>query len=296
MKSSANSVTAALCGHWYGDYGTAPCPVCQTERRSDQNALTLRDGCNGQLLADCKKSRCSFSSIRAALAFRCVSVTTGPADPIETAQRDHERRAEAVLKANRALEIWMKAKPVQASPAERYLREARGIAAPLPDTLRFHPATRHPSGVQLPALLAKVAGIELFALHRTYLASDGTGKVAAQPDKAMLGPSGGGAVRLSASHAGPLVVCEGIETGLSLVEMIRVPAMVWAALSAPGMKSLRLPSPAGQLIVATDGDDPGREAGAQLAQRAASLGWRVDKLAAPDGTDWNDYLREGKRQ
>ncbi|HAR66132.1 MAG TPA: virulence-associated protein E, partial [Lentisphaeria bacterium] len=40
----------------------------------------------------------------------------------------------------------------------------------------------------------------------------------------------------------------------------------------------------------------GREAGAQLAQRAASFGWRVDKLDAPDGTDWNDYLREGKRQ
>ena len=72
--------------------------------------------------------------------------------------------------------------------------------------------------------------------------------------------------------------------------------MVRAALSAPGMKSLRLPSPAGRLIVATDGDDPGREAGAQLAQHAASLGWRVDKLEAPDGTDWNDYLREEKRQ
>jgi len=91
-------------------------------------------------------------------------------------------------------------------------------------------------------------------------------------------------------------LCEGIETGLSLVEMIPEPATVWAALSAPGMKSLRLPSPPARLIVATDGDDPGREAGAQLAQRAASFGWRVDKLDAPDGTDWNDYLREGKRQ
>lgn len=295
MKSSANSVTVALGGHWYGDYGTAPCPVCQTEHRTDQNALTLRDGHNGQLLADCKKSKCSFSSIRAVLAFRDLSVTAVRTDPAQAAKRNQERRQEAMLKANWALEIWMDARPLQASPAEQYLRETRGIAGPLPDTLRFHPGTRHPTGVQLPALLAMVEGIELFALHRTYLAPDGTRKAATQPDKAMLGPCGGGAVRLSASPTGPLVVCEGIETGLSLVDMIREPATVWACLSAPGMKSLRLPNAAGRLIVATDGDDPGREAGAQLAQRASSLGWRVDKLDAPDGMDWNDYLREGNR-
>ena len=35
------TITSALGGHWYGSYGTAPCPVCQPERRRDQAALTL---------------------------------------------------------------------------------------------------------------------------------------------------------------------------------------------------------------------------------------------------------------
>jgi DNA primase len=47
------------------------------------------------------------------------------------------------------------------------------------------------------------------------------------------------------------------------------------------------------LIVATDGDEPGKCAGNLLASRASALGWVVNLMAAPDGQDWNDVLQRG---
>lgn len=42
--TGARELTLALGGHWHGRYGAAPCPVCQPDRRRDQNALTLDPG------------------------------------------------------------------------------------------------------------------------------------------------------------------------------------------------------------------------------------------------------------
>jgi hypothetical protein len=58
--TDARTLTMALGGRWWRSYGSAPCPVCQPERRKDQNALTLRDG-RDRLLAHCKKSALRFS-------------------------------------------------------------------------------------------------------------------------------------------------------------------------------------------------------------------------------------------
>lgn len=142
-------------------------------------------------------------------------------------------------------------------------------------------------------MLAQVEGINLYAVHRTFLAPDGLGKSSVAPVEAMLGPCSGGAVRLAASPIGPLVVCEGIETGLSLIQLMSEPATVWAAMSASGMKGLRLPPEPGRLILGTDGDDAGRRAGQDLALRAAELSWQVEILEAAEGSDWNDFLLEG---
>jgi len=58
------------------------------------------------------------------------------------------------------------------------------------------------------------------------------------------------------------------------------------------MKALELPKQAGELIIATDGDPAGREAGDNLANRASGLGWSVSLMPAPNGQDWNDVLLE----
>lgn len=96
---------------------------------------------------------------------------------------------------------------------------------------------------------------------------------------------------LSEAH-GLLVVCEGIETGLSLLSgLLGEPATVWAALSTSGVRALDLPPTPGRLIIAPDGDVPGLAAADVLGNRAYSLGWQVYIMAPPDGKDWNDVLQ-----
>ena len=128
-------------------------------------------------------------------------------------------------------------------------------------------------------------------VHRTFFAKHG--ERLSKSAKMMLGACSGGAVRLSEA-VGPLVVCEGIETGLSLLcGLLSGPATVWVALSTSGIKGLSLPPRAGDLIIASDGDAAGRDAANNLAQTAHGLGWQVSMLPAPDGQDWNDVLQNG---
>lgn len=288
MMTDARTLTIDLGGHWRGRYGTAACPVCQPERRRGQDALTIADGERG-LLLHCKKTGCSFAGILAAAGI--APGDYAPPDPVITAQRDAERRAEAEKKARQALGLWNEARPIEGTPAEAYLRH-RGINCPLPMSLRYHPECWHGATARrLPAMVALIEGADRPAIHRTYLREDGTGKADAAPDRAMLGAVAGGAVRLT-NGPGALAVAEGIETALSLsCGLLRGSVTIWAALSTSGLRGLCLPDRPGRLIVATDGDDAGRAAGHDLAERAAALGWTVSLLPAPSGRDWNDILR-----
>lgn len=284
--TNAKELTAKLGGQWLGRYGSAPCPVCQPDRRKSQNALTITEGGAG-LLLHCKKTACAFLDILAAAGLRDGSYR--PPDTLEFAKRDAERRAAAMQKSARARRLWQEARRVAGTPAEAYLR-GRGITCPLPATLRYHGAAGHPTGGNFPALVALVQGGDGGAVHRTYLRGDGAGKAEISPAKAMLGATAGGAVRLT-GDGGRLVVAEGIETGLSLASgLLAAPAMIWAALSTSGLRALKLPEKPGRLTIAPDGDTPGRNAAHALAERAAGLGWRVAFLDPGDGLDFNDIL------
>lgn len=287
--TDARDLTRALGGKWYRSYGAAPCPVCQPQRKKRQNALTLADGRNGRLVLDCKKSACAFTDILAAAGLRSGDYT--PPDAATLAKREADQRAETAKRAAQAKHVWNDAQPIAGTLADTYLREARGITCPLPDTLRFHGSCWHgPTAKRHPALVAAVQGAGGACVHRTYLRADGMGKAALDPAKMMLGGAAGGAVRL-ADGQGPLVVAEGIETALSLASgLLCGPATVWAALSTSGIRSLRLPDTPGPLTIAPDGDTAGREAANTLAARAHALGWQVSLLPAPDGRDWNDIL------
>ncbi|MBC7132088.1 MAG: toprim domain-containing protein [Roseovarius sp.] len=287
--TDAATLTRDLGGKWLRRYGTAPCPCCQPERRRDQNALGLADGNDGRLLAHCKKSGCTFADILAA-----AGIAPGeyqPPDAATLARRERERQAEAEKRARQAERCWTEALPIGGTIAETYLR-GRGITCDLPGTLRFHPQAWHgPSARRYPAMVAAVQGAGMAAVHRTYLRPDGSGKAGLDGgDKLMLGATTGGAVRLT-DAPGPFVICEGIETGLSLASgLLRAPATIWAALSTSGMRGLSLPPSPGRLTIAPDGDGPGRAAANDLAARAHGLGWQVSLLPAPDGRDWNDIL------
>ncbi|WBU52070.1 toprim domain-containing protein [Paracoccus sp. SCSIO 75233] len=285
--TDAQTLTHALKGKWYRRYGVACCPAHGDNRPS----LSLADGTDGKLLLNCK-SGCSFTDILQALRDRgLLDDRPVPPDPAEIALREAEERAEAAKREKQALSVWREAQPIGSTIAETYLRN-RGITCDLPDSLRFHPECWHGATAQrAPAMIARVDGLPRFAVHRTYLRPDGDGKADLTPNKAMLGKTAGGAVCVC-DEPGPLVVAEGIATALSLSSgLIRRPATVWAALSAPGIAALHLPDKPQRLTIASDGDTAGREAANRLAERATALGWTVSLLPAPEGRDWNDILQ-----
>jgi hypothetical protein len=129
-------------------------------------------------------------------------------------------------------------------------------------------------------------------IHRTYLKDDGSGKAEVDPNKMMLGPVGGGAVRFGMPVAGQeLVVGEGIESTLSVAVACSLPA--WAALSATGIKNLILPPEATDVVIAADNDasGAGQDAAHRAAKRFLSEGRSV-KIALPPipDTDFNTMI------
>ena len=286
--AEAQELTVALGGKWHGHYGTAPCPVCQSERRKDQTALTLRDG-HSSLLLNCKKSACSFSDILRAMG------VAGKRREGDRPFAKVDQASEDVKKSGYAEKLWQESLPTQGTSAEVYLRRSRKIGCKLPASLRFNRFTRHgPSRQNLPALIARIEGGTGFAVSRTYLRSDGSGKADLPKDqqKMMLGGAKGGHVTLQVG-SGSLVVAEGIETALSLPCLFELgPATIWAALTAANLRNVQLPAASGHLVIATDGDETGQRSGEELATRAARFGWTVEFLTAPAGKDWNDVLFE----
>jgi hypothetical protein len=125
------------------------------------------------------------------------------------------------------------------------------------------------------------------AIHRTFLASDGAGKAPVDPEKMMLGPCRGGAVRLGLESA-VLMVGEGIETCLAAMQASGHPA--WAALSTAGLMALDLPQSVRDVIVLADGDEAGKAAARGAALRWKREGRRVRIAYPPQGMDFNDML------
>jgi hypothetical protein len=85
------------------------------------------------------------------------------------------------------------------------------------------------------------------------------------------------------------MVGEGIETCLSAMQLMGLPA--WAALSAPGLRSLVLPADVKDVIVLADGDEAGEKAAQDCVRRWMAEGRSVRIDRAPRGMDFNDVLR-----
>jgi len=188
-----------------------------------------------------------------------------------------------------ALGLWRKSVDPRGTLADRYLA-SRGVNLSPPEALRFHKALRHPSGGVWPAIVALVtngADGTPMAVHRTFLAHDGGGKAPVDPQKMMLGPCRGGAVRL-ANPGDTLMVGEGIETCLAAMQASGRPA--WAALSTSGLRALDLPKDVRDVIVLADGDEPGEAAAQHCALRWRRQCRRVRIARPPHGMDFNDML------
>ena len=190
--------------------------------------------------------------------------------------------------------------PIAGTLAETYLR-ARGITCgTMSSALRFHPKCWHrdegqTKSIPRPALIAAVtdgAGA-LQGVHRTWLAPDGKDKAQVEIQRRAMGHLLGNAVRLT-PHDDILVVGEGIETMLSLIEAM--PGLpVWAALSSSHLGAVLLPEGLQRLYIAIDRDPAGQRAAERLGARATEIGIAV-RVLEPRLGDFNDDLRANGKE
>jgi putative DNA primase/helicase len=284
---TAETIAKALGGRKAGGGWTARCPAHNDRTPS----LSIRDAEDNKVLVRCHAG-CDQERVIAALRWRGLWAENSPRSLSRIAHGTSVKRKPDGGDARRseaALAIWQSAQPAQGTPVETYLA-SRGIDLPPPDALRFHGGLKHPSGDIWPMMVALVTngadGMPV-AIHRTYLARDGSGKAPIDPQKMMLGPCRGGAVRL----AGPgdvLMIGEGVETCLAAMQASGHPA--WAALSTSGLRSLDLPTNVRDVIVLADGDEAGDAAVHDCGSRWKRQGRRVRVARPPQGTDFNDML------
>ncbi len=288
QNTAAEQIIRALGGQWDGTSGTARCPAHPDRVPS----LSVKDAA-GKPLVRCHAG-CAQATVITALRRRGLWARgrLGVA-LIGAARQQRDNQADEASEQRRteiARRIWAETQVEAGSLVGTYLH-TRGITLPVPDSLRFHPGLKHPSGGIYPAMVALVTrGIdgEPIGIHRTFLSRDSGAKAPVTPQKMMLGPCRGGAVRLGpATHL--LMVGEGIETCLAAMQEASLPA--WAALSASGLCSLDLPPEIQEVIVLADGDEAGERAAKTAALRWTREGRLVRIARPPAGMDFNDVLK-----
>jgi putative DNA primase/helicase len=284
---SAETVAKGLGGRKAGSTWMARCPAHDDRDPS----LSIMDADDGKVLVRCHAG-CDQKQVIAAIKARGIWSDHGRRqrrmNDFQSGANTEPGRGDA-KRTEVALRMWGATVPAGGTVVETYLR-SRGIVIPVPATVRFHSAMRHPEGHVWPTMVALVTrGTDStpLAIHRTFLAHDGQGKAAVEPAKMMLGPCRGGAVRL-APIGDRLLIAEGIETALSAMQATAQAA--WAALSTSGLRSLELPADFRDVVVLADGDEPGEAAARDCAWRWKREGRHVRIARPPQGMDFNDML------
>jgi hypothetical protein len=284
---NAAEIAKALKGYRSGQGYVARCPA-----HDDRNpSLSVCDAPDGKVLVHCHgpcdqerviatlRARGLWPEKGSRLHFRPAFRASANPQPVEPNSKPHRS----------ALAIWEAALSAEGTLVQTYLASRGLVLTPQPN-LRFHPGLKHPLGGFWPAMVALVTrgrDDAPLAIHRTFLARDGAGKAPLDPQKMMLGPCRGGALRLAPARE-VLMVGEGIETCLAAMQASGYPA--WAALSTSGLKTLDLPHGLFEIIVLADGDDSGEAAAQDCARRWQREGRRVRIARPPRGKDFNDLL------
>ena len=234
---------------------------------------------------------------------------------IEKDQAATERQVKEKLAADRrrAFALWLDAKPLAGTLGESYLL-SRGIRlsalAKPPGAVKFMAAMRHVESQEswpgLVTLMDDPHGNNSCAIHRTWLARDGSGKAPVDPARKIWPAYKGLVIKLARGASGyrvneaiergvkdTLILCEGVEDGLSLA--MAVPeARVWAAGSLGNLGEIVLPECIGEVIVAAD-NDWGKPQAERLFNRGVQAlvrqGRPVRIARSPIGKDANDALR-----
>jgi Toprim domain-containing protein len=193
-------------------------------------------------------------------------------------------REEAARRLTLARWLWGSRQAIPGTPADRYLREARGFAGELPATLGFLPAHNGyppaliaafgiPSEPE-PGVLA-IAPADVVGVHITRLKADGSGKDEREdePSKVMIAKSLGFPIVLAPPNdAGGLGIIEGIESGFSVLAVTGLG--MWVAGSASRLPALaeRVPRYVNDITIFADSDDDGMRYATELERRLRGRG------------------------
>jgi hypothetical protein len=279
---------------------------CPAHGGEDRNLAVWADE-QGVACFKCWSHGCATSQIVAALG---AAPTPAKVAPLPAKARPADERANR----DRALQIWCEAREPHGTVVHDYLfgrgwtgeiprplcigadpaeLACAGIGLAVPASIRFHPRLWHRSGVKLPAMVAAIEDRDgrIVGVHRTWLKSDGTGKAGIEPNKMALGRVRGCTVHLTAG-ADELVLCEGIETGLSILQATGL--HVWAALGTSNLRQVELSEFVREVIIAADNDEPGIKAARAAAEAYRTRGLQVSVVVASDaGVDFNDLIGGG---
>ncbi|MEM1051163.1 MAG: CHC2 zinc finger domain-containing protein [Pseudomonadota bacterium] len=193
-----------------------------------------------------------------------------------------------------ALEIWRAALPIHGTLAETYLR-SRAIACELPMSLRYAELPYGKDSRVYPCLVACVSSPEgpLQGIQRTFLAPDGLGKAEVPKPKLSLGSISGGAIRLG-PLAADMVLCAGVEDGLSLVQELG--RSVWAVPGDSNLASVRFPPFVKSVAVGGDNDASGRSSTEKAARAYDERGLDVRMFFPTHAKDFNEQLQQEAAQ
>jgi DNA primase len=188
-----------------------------------------------------------------------------------------------------ARRIWNNSGPVEGTPAEAYLASRSLPLDQLPDIsmLRFDRLSYAGSQERYPALVAAVqdAAGEVVGIQRTYLKETGE-KLDPHRAKRSLGSIKGNSIQIGES-APTMIICEGLEDGLSL-SLWDDPLPVRVAAGAGLIRHIKLPG-CTLRIIAGDNDDAGRAAATAAADHFRDRGMQATIIfPSPEFKDFNE--------
>ena len=282
----ARAMVRALKGRWSGKSGVCRCPAHEDGTPS----LSVSETRDGRALVHCFAGcpqEAVIGALKAAGLWSDGPVMRDPSYPKHLTvphdggpSRDERGRREA------ARAIWSVARPIAGTLGERYLR-ARGIAVPLPPTLRFAEIKHPADGMIKPAVICAIQDSrnKVTAVQRIFLRPDGMNKTHVRPEKPVLGPMGGGAARMG--PAGRVMgLAEGPETALSAQQIFSLP--VWCSCGAARMKRTAFPRDVKTVYIFADAGKPGMDAAVETAE---GLPWDLEPPEAQ--TLWRAAKRAG---
>ncbi len=258
------------------DVHDVPCPLCGPSKSnaSSRRKPVLRIWRNEPAFATYHCARCGEKGYVRDGTARPLDLAAIERAKAEAARRESVTAAERLSKARW---LWANRCPIQGSPAETYLREARGYQGPLPATLGFLPAR----GDYEPAMIAAfgmpdepepghitIEDSAVHGVHLTRLKTDGSGKAGTDKDKIMIGRSLGVPIVLAPPNdLFGLAIAEGIEDALSVHEATGLGA--WAAGAASRLPALAsaIPDYIETVTIIMDDDVNGRRYAGELAAR-----------------------------